>query len=317
MSLNVISNGQVRDADKVMGNFNPAYRYIGQSLIQQLQDRAITFTADGGIFAEAYIDSNGRNNRVNTSETNALFDTDKYKFYQFYDVTSTGTEETSSAGGSVDLTTTAVTTNISFLADGIVTQVPIHTNTTRTVTCSVVRNGVTICQVSQSVNGQSVFTLADSDYSDYFRNGETAVVTVSATGNVQRYPANYTYSGTLYETSVQRHSGTNNFGVKALDTATEADTIITHTIPTGTFSDTISSAFVTYKAEDWESGADVQFKLTNATEDTGWLSTNQIVSFTALTAEPDTLIVKLIPKSSSPTAGHPSINGICLFAERP
>jgi hypothetical protein len=55
----------------------------------------------------------------------------------------------------------------------------------------------------------------------------------------------------------------------------------------------------------------------DANEDTGWLATNIAVSFTALTAEPDDLIVKLIPKTTSPRTGYPSINGVALYADRP
>lgn len=91
--------------------------------------------------------------------------------------------------------------------------------------------------------------------------------------------------------------------------------IITHDIPSGTFSSTVSSAIGGFISEDWEDGVDVQFKLTNATEDSGWLDTNTIETFTAFTAEPDTLIVKLIPKTTSPTAGYPSIKGFGVRAE--
>jgi hypothetical protein len=88
---------------------------------------------------------------------------------------------------------------------------------------------------------------------------------------------------------------------------------IYHNIPSGIFSSTISSCIGTFLAENWETGANVQYKLTNSTEDTGWLNTNEIAEFTAFTAEPDTCIVKLIPKSSSPTSGYPSIKGFNVF----
>jgi hypothetical protein len=50
-------------------------------------------------------------------------------------------------------------------------------------------------------------------------------------------------------------------------------------------------------------------------EDTGWLNPNIVEDFTAFTSEPTELIVKLIPKESSPTAGYPSIRGFSLRAE--
>ncbi len=103
-----------------------------------------------------------------------------------------------------------------------------------------------------------------------------------------------------------------------LDDNISSDLIITHDIPAGTFSDTVSSAIGVPFIEDWETGADIQYKLTGTAgaEDTGWLDamdTNPEVSnFTAFTAEPDTLIVKLIPKTTSPTTGYPSVRGFYI-----
>jgi len=94
---------------------------------------------------------------------------------------------------------------------------------------------------------------------------------------------------------------------------------IVHTIPSGTFSSTMSSAIGVPFVEDWETGADIKYKLTGTAgaEDTGWLDCGispEISSFTAFTAEPDTLIVKLVPKTTSPTAGTPSLRGFSIRA---
>jgi hypothetical protein len=103
-------------------------------------------------------------------------------------------------------------------------------------------------------------------------------------------------------------------------TETSADliSIVTMTIPSSSFASTISKAILACDVADWETGADLQYKLTNGSGgDTGWLScgvTPAISSFTAFAAEPTTLTVKLIPKSSSPTAGYPSIRGVCIRA---
>jgi len=107
-------------------------------------------------------------------------------------------------------------------------------------------------------------------------------------------------------------------GIPLLSLVTEDyQNIIVHDIPTGTFSSTMSSSFLTFDSEDWESGADVQYKLTNTGgDDSGWLDSNEVQSFTAFTAEPDTLQVKLIPKTTSPTAGYPSLRGVYLASER-
>lgn len=104
----------------------------------------------------------------------------------------------------------------------------------------------------------------------------------------------------------------NSIPVMTATTETFQNTVV-HSIPSGTFSSTISSAFMTALVEDWEAGANIQFKLTNGTDDTGWLDYNEIQTFTAFASEPDELQVKLVPKSTSPTAGYPSINGVAVY----
>lgn len=99
--------------------------------------------------------------------------------------------------------------------------------------------------------------------------------------------------------------------------ASTNSTEITHTIPTGTFGTAISSAFLTPFINSYEAGINVQYKLTNTGgDDSGWLNYNLVTEFTAFSnGEPDTLIVKLIPKSSSPTAGYPAIKGVWVKAQ--
>lgn len=92
--------------------------------------------------------------------------------------------------------------------------------------------------------------------------------------------------------------------------------IITHNIPSGTFPSDISNCIGVPKLEDWESGSDVKFKLLNGTEDTGWLDINAWNTFTAFTSEPTQCTIRLIPKSSSPNSGYPSINGFCVLSNK-
>jgi len=93
------------------------------------------------------------------------------------------------------------------------------------------------------------------------------------------------------------------------------DNIIIHAIPSGTFSTTVSKAIVGTILSEWEAGANIQFKLTNATEDSGWLEADDVVqSFTAFTSEPTIFILKLIPKSSSPTPNYPAVRAWSMRA---
>ncbi|MFC2086480.1 hypothetical protein ACFLQ9_02040 [Bacteroidota bacterium] len=85
--------------------------------------------------------------------------------------------------------------------------------------------------------------------------------------------------------------------------------LIYHNIPNGYFSSGISNTIGVPLINDWEEGANIQYKLTNDTEDSGWLNYNVVSSFTPFTSEPTKVIVKLIPKADNPTPGVPAIYG--------
>jgi len=80
-------------------------------------------------------------------------------------------------------------------------------------------------------------------------------------------------------------------------------------IITSYFSSTISSSVGTALVANWEAGSGIQYKLLNATEDTGWLDYNALSEFTAFTSVPTQCIVKLTPKTTIPTSGYPAIYG--------
>jgi len=123
-------------------------------------------------------------------------------------------------------------------------------------------------------------------------------------------------SGSLTTTDIDYDSYTDgNIPTFTLATETSELIYIQHNIPSGTFSPTISSSFGTALVEDYEAGCNIQYKLTNATEDTGWLNYNEVSTFTAFTSEPTKCVVKLIPKTTSPTTGYPSIKGFSIFGE--
>ncbi|MFC2086491.1 hypothetical protein ACFLQ9_02100, partial [Bacteroidota bacterium] len=96
-------------------------------------------------------------------------------------------------------------------------------------------------------------------------------------------------------------------------TATSAsnlsDQLIYHNISSSTFTSTISTIIGVPLIKDLEEGANLEYKITNDTEDSGWLNTNEVVSFTAFTSHPTTLIIKLVPKTTNPTIGIPSLYG--------
>ena len=92
------------------------------------------------------------------------------------------------------------------------------------------------------------------------------------------------------------------------------DSYVYHTISSGTFNSSITSSFCTVLIDGWEDGDSINYKLTNASDDTGWLDINKTTSFSSFSSEPTTFIIKLSPKTST-TTGYPSIKGVWLYAE--
>ena len=378
MALTKFTNGTIADADEVNANFEVTLRQNGLNAVQQLQDRAITFSADGGQFAEAYVDSNGRNNSVDTASTSATFDTDKYAAlsvpsftgpyvivettqaisvaindclhyligvdkYLIYCTVGTDAEKrakiykslfygTTGANPSITQSVTAIRTSESGDVGKKVSSCTLICNNSSTNTTSDFTG--TFSDTSTNTDSQ-VWSYCQSSsvsltsHSMQFPSATTVneVTTPSAisdetetdtSADNQNNPATVKLDiimngsgGSANDINVKGfilHKGTiswvetdplgrftsteTDFGATYACNFTLADTvenetdtpIITHTIPSGTFSSTLSSAFATFKAEDWESGADVQFKL--QTLDFSTLNTNSYVEITGDLVDP-------------------------------
>jgi len=92
---------------------------------------------------------------------------------------------------------------------------------------------------------------------------------------------------------------------------------ITHNVPSGRLSADIDTAIGVPLIDKFESGASVEYKLTNSSgDDTGWLPayTPVVSEFAQFTSEPETLKVRLTPKNTSPSMNTPSIKGFYVNA---
>lgn len=94
---------------------------------------------------------------------------------------------------------------------------------------------------------------------------------------------------------------------------TGSGTDIVHTLPSGNFNSSVTTAFGQAMFNNWESGAGIQYMLIGSNTNSGWLSGGVVSIFSALSNYPDTLKVRLV---QSPTATYdfPSIRGFYLLA---
>ena len=408
MVINYYTNLTPPDADDLnithtLGG--QAQRQVGLNAIQQLQDRAVTFSADGGQFVEAYIDASGRNNDVDTSQTTANFDTDKYKYvenagdiesrssdaqysynppdvsnttslrfnddgtkayfteatndvYEYtlaiaYDLTSgtlthtyDATSQTTSvhcvvfkSDGTVmylldedaetiyqytlssawDLSTASYATKTVTITDAVITyQMFMQPDGTKMFISSYGTGVIREYNISTPYDISTMSTTNDASFAlvnaeTLFLNDDGSKLFVAArSGNITEYNLSTPYdittkgAGTA-TTSSPRYTGLLADSEKKYyeleSTSARAFSLeggeIAHTIPTGTFSSTLSDAFCTFKAEDWESGADVQFKLKTANPAS--INQNSFVEIAATSIDDAELSINgclVLPKSA-------------------
>lgn len=96
--------------------------------------------------------------------------------------------------------------------------------------------------------------------------------------------------------------------------------VINHTIPANTFASNISKSILVPMFGEWESGANVKYRLTNISgEDTGWLNCGNspsLSSFTQFNYQPTNFEAYVVPKSGlSATYAYPSIKGFWLYTD--
>jgi len=296
----------------------------GLNLIRMLIDRDIDFSAGNfDWWGDAYIDSNGRENSVSAATAN----------YSGPNESMIPLFQTTGAAEGVNDTSASVTEDNEFTVTVTVTAPTIVTavrgfndyGSAKYMTATIKKDGVTIASKSASWGGESageiIFT--DADFVDYWTSTSTNTIFMESGGSTDSISIDYSfagYSGTLFSLAAQKMWVKGSGNELEVTEVESLDTVVTVTqdIPTGSFSATITEAIGVPFVDDWETGDDIKYKLTGTAgaEDTGWLDcgiTPEISTFTAFTAEPDTLIVQLTPKSSS-TLGYPSIKGFVVRA---
>jgi len=304
------TNGTVADADEVNTNFtdiqNSSLTIAGLNHIRQLIDRVGVYSAgniDG--WGEAYVSAGGRNGSVDTGATDATFDTDKYKadgtgddlIYQSIP-TGTFSSTVSSVIGVPFLEDWETGADIQFklqakIYDGTTINEDYSTgdtNSTGTTSETVRITPNEKCKV----NTITLVTNGSADPLTINLNGETEnitsdVVTFSSPPELQ---AGVGYTVTI--TSTSRVAVVDNMTIPTIGTKINL-----------TQGNSADSSFI----------QEMNVEILVTDQDTGWLDASnspEVQAFTAFTSEPTTLIVKLVPKTTSPTAGYPSVKGFWI-----
>lgn len=288
------------------------------SIIRALIAGSVTFST-GFIegYGEAYIDNDGRNNSVVTANTTARFDTNKYKFFPNAASATTEDSDTGTTNTTYSLNLTSVITigSTKGIISKIVFQNPFASigYTIRIKNAAETETIATITGTTGGAGSSNTVNIPLTAYSRVLQNETIHVIFTGDSGNYcVNYHDNFSFTKTYFSMSSSKGLYNGYFTFNLTPDVTE--NYIEHTIPSGKFPSNISKAFAACMIKDWEIGDDIKFKFQNATEDSGWLnmgSSPSDQSFTpAFTSEPTKLIIKIMCKSSSPTAYYPSINGV-------
>jgi len=324
MTLKKYSDGNVLYANELNNSFAESYNISALNLIRTLQNRSVNFS-EGNIdwFGDAYVDSNGQMNSVNTDTTAVYNSSDKTYEFRKYDTGSvSGSTESDSASSSDDTRQNSISYTVTLAYDGIFTGIAI-TGDTSLATISIKSTDETITYASKTITPDSNGEQCSFSLSDYSaENGESSIplfagnYKICITGTNIVIGNNKSYSGTNFSYSnisiAEGWTYPQLVFQKYTDTTVYTYNVISHDIPSGTFSSTVDTLYSQVVINSWEEGDSIKVKLTNATEDSGWLDINSVESFTAFTSEPTKYLIQLNPKSSSPTSGYPSILGSAI-----
>lgn len=299
--------------------------------IRQQQDRSVdTSNNNDDIFSDAYIDSTGREDTVNTGNTTALYNSNAAT-YSNDNSTAAGSTENSGdpgASGAHDSTSGSFTISGTANANILITEAEFENDNsaTTTATIKVQRGGtgdfVTIASNSATGSGTVPIAFTTANYNGVFiESGDNfqVVMTASPAEMKVKNGVSMAYTGTKFDLDATSNSlyavSSGGITVDGLTTTTSTTKVIEHTIPSGTFPSNVSALIGKSMIDSTETGASITHRLENATENSGDIADGVMGGFTAFTSEPTKYIVKLTSKSTgTPTAGLPRIKGSGVFA---
>ena len=328
------------------------FSLFGLNKIREAFDRSVSSSPLDDYFVEAYVDENGRNNSFTyDSAPIALHINNSY--YKIGMVPTNRYDDDSRNNGTVDTSKWTITSSGTYNITDKKIYMYAHDNDTGEQSVTLESNDTTLDTSKEYLIGGKA-QLYDTDGGGWSNGNSTVTIyfggvsvfsrSHTSSGNYNqtwdflihiRYNGGWEYKDVIngssyssfspsdakfkyYTHARQDNSDSTNrayLWVNFEGNGTTGSVDLEHTIPSGTFNSDVSSSICKTLIKDTESGASFQYKVSNASENSGWINDGELGTFTAFTSEPTTLTVKLTPKSSSPTIGYPSIRGVFLVCE--
>lgn len=366
MALYKFTNGTVANANEVNSNFATSISFPILNKIRQQQDRSVSISLNkDDIFSDAYIDSNGRENTVNTSNTTATFNSTDLNYFVLTTSSANSADERYPTSGyasqndrddKLDFFCENASSTDYIYVKKLVYQVLSaatatiqvyrlnHPTSYLTTYWEALTDAVSATSIVGSVsNWTATFDLTPSDYTQngqFIAPGERFVISLrnpNTSAASFRFndrgagSGSFTYSGTLFDIEGMNVYGgtvdltryepdfTNNTSkgitVNSVTLSGGNSGIVEHDIPSGTFPSDVDKLIGKALIEETESGATIEHRLENATEDSGWIADGEFGSFTAFTSEPTKYKVRLTAPSTVTTLSVPKIKGAGVYSE--
>jgi len=165
-----------------------------------------TFENGESVVCDVFTDADGKNNTINTGETDLVFDTDKYIIPSVL----SGDSEASTVVGKDSTIGTNQTYTVAVNSDGIFNKVMVASimSSSKTYTIQIKKGSSILASGAASIGayGTIQHEFAISDYTDIFKAGDTATIIIVMVGNLAR-KANYAYDGTTFDLASQTSIG--------------------------------------------------------------------------------------------------------------
>lgn len=269
--------------------------------------------------SDTFNDTTGYKNTVQTATTSATFDATKYKA-----TTTVSQDQTTITDiiGTLDATNKGVATSFTASQNYTLKSIQINGTITGNPTVEVQVWGgasdhpTTKLLVVQSKNGLSTgwstFTHATGVALTKSTKYWVAIVPTSADGSnkivVNSAPSGgesaSTSDGASFTYANEYQLGYQISGTLAANPVID--------ISLGTITGTVTHTELVINSVDRETGDSITYKLKNATQSDTALAVNTKNTVVNLTTVPTGIEINLNPKSTSPTAGYPSIKSYCL-----
>lgn len=307
-----IANASITDAK--LDSVTQAQHEI--EIIELQANTTVSPITHDSLISDTFSDTTGYNNTVQTGTTTATFSTDKYiRTSPSVDddtgltIATANNSVTQKYGCKITMTATKTLSKVTTASGCTSTKAYVYASVadgqplgSPLASATITSNEATFAL--SLTNGNSYLILADNNgdaYDDKYQASPGYDITKTNckfVKGINGSGGNAGYDTTHYE--IQSVSWQDAASTQIID------------IDLGTISGTVTATELVVNDPDRETGDAVKYKLKNATQSDDALLTDTYNTLTNLTTNPTGIEIQLIPKSSSPTDGYPSVRTFTL-----